>query len=141
MADVESRPATRSRTTTAERPLSPHLEVYTLSLTMIMSGLHRITGMVLCLGILLLVWWLVALSGDAGSFQTAANVLGSWFGRLVIFGFSWTLFHHLLGGVRHAIWDTGRGMDHPEREQLALATIIGSLAITALVWLVAFMIG
>ncbi len=141
MADVDTRPAQRSRTTTAERPLSPHLEVYTLSLTMIMSGLHRITGMVLCVGILLLVWWLVALSGDAGSFQTASNVLGSWFGRLVIFGFSWTLFHHLLGGVRHAIWDTGVGMDSPQREQLALATIVGSLALTALVWLVALFIG
>lgn len=141
MADVDTRPAQRSRTTTAERPLSPHLEIYNMSLTMVMSGLHRITGVCLCFGILLLVWWLVALSSDAGSFQFAAAVMGSWFGRLVIFGFSWTLFHHLMGGIRHAIWDTGKGMDHPEREQLALMSIVGSLAITAVVWGVAMFLG
>lgn len=141
MADVDMAPTQRSRVKSAERPLSPHLEVYSLTLTMIMSGLHRITGVALYAGILLLVWWLVALSTDAGSFQTAAAVLGSWFGRLVIFGFSWSLFHHLLGGVRHAIWDAGKMLDPVGRERIALFTIIGSLTITVVVWAVALLWG
>ena len=61
-------------------------------------------------------------------------------GQIVLLGFTWALFHHLFGGIRHFIWDTGRGMDHPEREYLAQATWIGGLALTVVVWVVAYMV-
>ena len=135
MADIRATP----RTTTATRPLSPHLSVYRPMLTMIMSIAHRITGIALYAGTLLLASWLIAVSSDAGAFASVSSLMNSWIGRLVLFGFTWALFHHMLGGLRHFIWDMGRGLDHPEREYLAAATLIGGLALTLLVWLVFFM--
>ena len=134
MADIQA----ASRTTTASRPLSPHLSVYRPTLTMTMSIMHRITGAALYAGTLILAWWLLAAASDAASFMTVASFLNSWFGRLVLFGFTWALFHHMLGGLRHFVWDMGRGLDHPEREYLALATLIGGLALTLLVWAIFF---
>ncbi|MGD0720437.1 MAG: succinate dehydrogenase, cytochrome b556 subunit [Roseiarcus sp.] len=116
------------------RPLSPHLGIYRLTLTMVMSGLHRITGLALYAGVLLLAWFLIAASMDATAFAAASGFLNSIFGRLVLFGFTWSLFHHMLGGIRHFIWDAGFGMDDPEREWLALGTLVGGLALTAIVW-------
>ena len=116
------------------RPLSPHLGIYRLTLTMVMSGLHRITGMALYAGVLLLAWFLIATSMDATAFAAASGFLNSIFGRLVLFGFSWSLFHHMLGGIRHFVWDAGYGMDDPEREWLAMGTLVCGLALTAIVW-------
>lgn len=122
------------------RPLSPHLAVYRLSLSMIMSGLHRITGMALYAGTLLLAWYLVAVSMDAGAFVAPAAFLNSIIGRLILFGFTWSLFHHMLGGVRHALWNSGYGLDAPVREWLAWGTLIGAGALTILVWAIALLI-
>ncbi len=124
----------------ARRPLSPHLQIYRPMLTMMMSIMHRITGMALYAGTLLLAWWLIAASTDARAFDTANSVLTSILGQIELLGFTWALFHHLFGGIRHFIWDTGRGMDHPEREYLAQATLIGGLALTVVVWVVAYMV-
>jgi succinate dehydrogenase / fumarate reductase cytochrome b subunit len=131
---------TRTVSPEARRPLSPHLQIYRPMLTMMMSIVHRITGIALYLGTLLLAWWLIAAATDARAFDTANSVLTSILGRLVLLGFTWSLFHHLLGGIRHFIWDTGRGMDHPEREYLAQATLIGGFVLTAVVWVVAYMV-
>ncbi|MBN9080511.1 MAG: succinate dehydrogenase, cytochrome b556 subunit [Rhizobiales bacterium 62-17] len=122
----------------ARRPLSPHLQVYRLTLTMMMSGIHRITGMGLYLGTLLLAWWLIAAATDAASFETVSWVMSSIIGRLILLGFTWALFTHMLGGVRHFIWDAGIGMEHPEREYLAHMTIWGGLALTLIVWVIAY---
>ena len=132
----------KNRTVSPEagRPLSPHLQIYRPRLTMMMSIMHRITGMALYAGTLLLAWWLIAASTDARAFATANSVLTSIPGQIVLLGFTWALFHHLFGGIRHFIWDTGRGMDHPEREYLAQATLIGGLALTVVVWVVAYMV-
>ena len=132
----------KNRTVSPEagRPLSPHLQIYRPMLTMMMSIMHRITGVALYAGTLLLAWWLIAASTDARAFATANSVLPSILGQIVLLGFTWALFHHLFGGIRHFIWDTGRGMDHPEREYLAQATWIGGLALTVVVWVVAYMV-
>jgi succinate dehydrogenase / fumarate reductase cytochrome b subunit len=122
----------------ARRPLSPHLQIYRPMLTMMMSIMHRITGIALYAGTLLLAWWLIAAATDARAFDTANSVLTSIIGRIVLLGFTWALFHHMLGGIRHFIWDTGRGMDHPEREYLAQATLIGGFVLTIVVWVVAY---
>ncbi|MGD1035716.1 MAG: succinate dehydrogenase, cytochrome b556 subunit [Roseiarcus sp.] len=116
------------------RPLSPHLGVYRFTLTMAMSIAHRITGAGLYVGVLLLAWFLIAASMDGSAFSYFSAFIQSFVGRFVLFGFTWALFHHLLGGVRHLIWNAGYGLDHPEREQLAQATLIGGFALTLVVW-------
>jgi succinate dehydrogenase / fumarate reductase, cytochrome b subunit len=119
----------------AERPLSPHLQIYRPMLTMMMSIAHRITGIGLYFGTLLLAWWIVSAQGLNGytRFQAFA---GSWIGRLILFGYTWALIHHMLGGIRHLIWDTGRGLGPNEREWLAAANLVGSIAITVLLWII-----
>lgn len=122
------------------RPLSPHLQVYKFALTMAMSIMHRITGVGLYLGTLLLAWWLIAAATSASAFADVSWFMGSLLGRLILLGFTWALFHHMLGGIRHFIWDAGYGMDHPQREYLAQGTLIGGLVLTILVWIVAYMV-
>jgi succinate dehydrogenase / fumarate reductase, cytochrome b subunit len=120
------------------RPLSPHLQIYSPMLTMMMSIAHRITGAALYFGTLLLAWVLIAASTGPDAYAMAAYFLNSIVGKLILFGFTWALFHHLLGGVRHIIWDTGYGFTHPQREWLAQATLAGGIALTLIVWGVAY---
>lgn len=128
-----------ARTGPAERPLSPHLQIYKPSITMVTSILHRITGAALFLGTLLLVIFLVALASGKTSFATVQAIYGSFLGKLVLFGYTWALFMHMCGGLRHFIWDTGAGLERETRLQLGWATLIGSLALTALAWVVYFL--
>ena len=123
-----------------ERPLSPHLQVYRPMLTMMMSIVHRITGAGLYFGMALFVWWLFAASHSSAYFDFVQGFIGSWFGRLVLLGFTWALVHHALGGLRHLLWDTGRGFDLKLIEVLAKANLIGSLALTLVIWIVAYMV-
>lgn len=125
-----------ARTGPAERPLSPHLQIYKPTITMVMSVLHRITGAALFFGTLLLVVFLVALASGKTSFTMAQAVYGSWIGKLVLFGYTWALFQHMCGGIRHFIWDTGAGLERETRMKLAWATFFGSLALTVLAWAV-----
>lgn len=124
----------------ADRPLSPHLQIYRPLLTMVMSIMHRITGAALYVGMILVVWWLVAAATGEAYFNWVNGLLASILGRLVLFGFTWALMHHLLGGLRHFIWDMGRGFDKAKREGLALATAIGSPILTVLIWIAAYMV-
>jgi len=75
-----------------------------------------------------------------GAYDAATYCLNSIAGKLILFGFTWALFHHLLGGIRHAIWDTGHGLDHPQREWLARATLFGGVVLTVTVWTIAFLV-
>jgi succinate dehydrogenase / fumarate reductase cytochrome b subunit len=125
-----------SAETKANRPLSPHIQIYHWHLTLVMSIVHRATGIALYGGTLLLAWWLLAAAAGPDYFAVANGILGSWIGLLVLFGFTWALLHHMLGGLRHFIWDTGRGLDKPMRDRLALATIVGSVSLTILVWII-----
>jgi succinate dehydrogenase / fumarate reductase cytochrome b subunit len=120
----------------ANRPLSPHLQIYRFAMTMAMSIVHRITGVGLYFGTLLLAWWLVAAASGPEYFDFVNGVLGSWFGLIVLFCYTWTIIHHMLGGVRHLIWDTGAGLGKPARDIIATATLIGSIILTILVWIV-----
>ncbi len=123
-------------TKTVQRPLSPHLQIYKPMLTMMMSILHRITGAALYVGTLLLVWWLVAGAASPKAFAKVQWYIGSWFGLLILIGYTWALMHHMLGGVRHFVWDTGRGFGVEEREWMAKASIIGSCVLTVVIWAV-----
>ena len=99
-----------------------------------MSILHRITGAALYFGTLLLAWWLIAAAVGPAYFDFVNHIFGSWFGRFVLFGYSWALIHHMLGGLRHLIWDTGRGFDLPTVNLMSWSTIIGSVVLTLLLW-------
>lgn len=120
------------------RPRAPDLQVYRPTLTMVMSIAHRVTGAVGYLGMALLIWWLVAIATGPEAYRTQQRFMGSLPGQIILLGFTWTLLHHMLGGIRHLIWDTGRAHDYPWREYLARATIIGSVALTILLWIVGY---
>ena len=122
------------------RPLSPHLQIWRPTLTMTMSIVHRITGMGLYFGMVLVAWWLFAASAGPNAYASVEGFFGSIFGKLILFGYTWALIHHMLGGIRHLIWDTGRGFGENEREWLARATIIGSVVLTILIWAVGLMV-
>jgi succinate dehydrogenase / fumarate reductase cytochrome b subunit len=130
--------STLERRSPAERPLSPHLQIYRLPLTLVMSGLHRITGFVLYFGMLLVCWWLLAAAQGPNAYAKFQWFAGSIIGQIIILGYTWSLIHHSLGGIRHLIWDTGRGFGPQEREWLAAATIVGSLVLTLLVAVIAY---
>jgi succinate dehydrogenase / fumarate reductase, cytochrome b subunit len=123
------------------RPLSPHLTVYRLTMTMAMSMAHRVSGVALYIGVLLLAWFLIAASTDASTFAIFSSFIGSFLGQILLFLFTWALFHHLLGGIRHTLWDSGYGLDAPLRDQLAWATLIGGIVLTILVWIIAYAVG
>ncbi len=112
------------------RPLSPHLQIYRPQLNSMTSILTRITGNALIVGTLLVVWWLLAAATGPDYFATADAVLTSWFGDLVLTLSLWALWYHALAGVRHLIWDTGRGLDLETADKLSWAVIGGSVALT-----------
>lgn len=117
------------------RPLSPHLQVYTLMLSMMMSIVHRATGAALYFGSLIFVWWLLATASGPEAYDTFASVAGSWLGLLVLFGYTWALIHHMLGGLKHLWWDTGRGFEKPDIELLARGSLALSIGLTVLLWI------
>lgn len=116
------------------RPLSPHLQVYAWSPTMLVSTLHRLTGLALSAGTLLLTWGLVALASGPQAYAVFADFLGSIFGLIILAGFSWALFQHFMSGLRHLLMDTGAGLGVDVSKKLSLLTFVGSFGLTALVW-------
>ena len=120
------------------RPLSPHLSIYRPMLTMLMSIAHRITGFGNAVGFLLLAWWLVAIATGPERYAQVSSFFASIPGRTLLFLFAWSLIHHMLGGIRHLIWDTGHGLDKVSIEIFALVTIIGSTVLTILIWVAGY---
>ena len=125
----------------ADRPLSPHLQIYRMTWTMAMSVIHRATGIALFAGTLLLAYWLIALAISPDAFATAQAIFGSAIGRFVLFGYTWALLHHLAGGLRHFVWDLGYGYELKARMCLARGTLIASGILTVLVWAIGLGIG
>lgn len=123
---------------TRQRPLSPHMTIYRWPITMTMSILHRITGSALYFGTLLVVWWLVSAATSESYFDLVSWVFGSWIGRIVLFGYTWVLVHHMFGGIRHLIWDTGAAMEKHTASKLAWATVAASIMLTLLIWIAGY---
>jgi succinate dehydrogenase / fumarate reductase cytochrome b subunit len=119
-----------------ERPLSPHLQVYRWQVQMVTSILHRATGMALVVGMLGLVWGLVALAAGPDRWAAFAACAGSPFGKLVLFVFAWTLAYHLLNGIRHLVQDAGLGYDIPDFVRNSWVSVIGSIVLVLLAWAV-----
>ena len=117
-----------------DRPLSPHLQVYRPQITSVMSILHRLTGIALAVGTLLLVWWLVAAAAGPESFATAQGFIGSILGRILLFGWSWALFYHLCNGIRHLAWDAGWGFELTTVYRSGWIAVAASAALTLIAW-------
>lgn len=126
---------------TNNRPLSPHLQVYRLPLSAMISIVHRATGAFLAMGTALLVWWLMAIADGEVAFQAAQSVMGGFFGRLFLFGWTFSLFFHLANGIRHLIWDAGYGFEKHEVSQSSIIVIGTAGFLTFMVWVMAFAFG
>ena len=116
------------------RPLSPHLQVYRFTLTMTMSIVHRGTGVALYFGTLLIVLWLGAAALGEAPFALVNWVFGWWVVQAILFLATWALFHHMLGGVRHFVWDTVRALEPMSREWIVRVQLLGSVVLTLAAW-------
>jgi succinate dehydrogenase / fumarate reductase cytochrome b subunit len=123
------------------RPLSPHLQVYRLPLTALMSISHRITGVGLTGGTLLLTWWLVAAAYGSDAYSIVQAFLGSWFGYLLLFGFSFAMFFHLCNGIRHLFWDFGKYFELQQTRRADLMVLFSTFILTISTWCVVLLKG
>jgi succinate dehydrogenase / fumarate reductase, cytochrome b subunit len=119
-----------------QRPLSPHLQVYRPQITSVLSITHRITGVALAVGTLLLTWWLVAAATGNAAFSNVSAFIGSPLGLLMLFGWSVALFYHLGNGIRHLFWDAGLGFDMATAEKTGYAVLAFTAVTTAIAWFV-----
>ncbi len=119
----------------ARRPLSPHLTIFKPILTMMMSIAHRITGAGLYVGMALLTLFLLGAAIGGGAFSAVSWIASGFIGNLIVLMIVWAIFHHLLGGVRHAFWDRGLYMDPQGRELLAQGTLVGGILLTLLFYI------
>jgi len=118
-------------------PTSPHLQIYRLPLTALLSIAHRITGVILAVGCLLLVWLLAAAAESAESYQLLFNHLDSWYGQIFLFGFVFSLYLHFCNGVRHLFWDVGYGFELETVDLTAKLVIAVAVILTIATWVVA----
>ena len=123
----------------SNRPLSPHLQVYRPQITTMMSILHRITGIALAVGTLLLIYWLAAAASGPTAFAAAQELVGSILGRLLLLGWTFALFYHLSNGIRHLFWDAGLGFEMETAERSGWAVIAASVVLTILSWVLGYM--
>lgn len=119
---------------TRTRPTSPHWTIYRWEIGMSLSILHRITGGFLALGLIALTYWFVALANGPEAYETASNVLGNPLGLLVLVGWTFAFLFHFLNGVRHLVWDAGRGFEKAERRGGGWFAVIAAAALTIVVW-------
>jgi len=120
---------------TKQRPLSPHLQVYRWQIQMASSILHRATGIILSVGALLIAFALLAMATGPEAWEQVRNLAGSWFGRLILFGWTWAFAYHLLNGIRHLVQDAGYGFSIPAFVRSGWLSVAGSLVLTAAIWL------
>jgi succinate dehydrogenase / fumarate reductase cytochrome b subunit len=123
---------------TQDRPLSPHLQIYRWQWTMLYSILHRMTGVGLSVGTLLLVWWVLALATGPEAFATVQGFIGSIVGQLLLFGWTWALMYHLGNGIRHLVWDTGHGFDLAVAQMSGHAMAGITAVLTVLIWIAGY---
>ena len=119
----------------AGRPLSPHLTIYRWPISMTLSILHRITGVALSAGLVVLMIWLLALSFGATAFEPVVTLLGTIIGKLALVGFSFAFFFHFCNGIRHLFWDVGKGFEMRQVNASAWSVVVVSLSLTLLLWM------
>ncbi|MAR79112.1 MAG: succinate dehydrogenase, cytochrome b556 subunit [Rhodospirillaceae bacterium] len=120
------------------RPLSPHLSIYRWKISMVLSILHRITGVGLGIGTLLICYWFISIASGQKSFNTAQWFFDSIIGKLLLLGFTIALVFHLLNGVRHLFWDMGLGFELSTSQKSGWAVVILTFVFTLLIWILAY---
>jgi succinate dehydrogenase / fumarate reductase cytochrome b subunit len=125
---------------TKSRPLSPHLQIYKPIPTMVMSIVHRITGGALYFGTILVAWWLIAAATGEVYYDWVSWFFGTLIGKLVLIGYTWALVHHMLGGIRHFVWDMGHGYEKHLSTKIAKAMPVASIVLTVLIWVVGYLV-
>ena len=104
--------------------------------SLLMSIAHRITGGALYMSMLIFTVFLISLTMGEKYYALYSFIAGSWLGKLAIIGITWAIFHHMFGGIRHFIWDTGRGFEIKTVDQLAALSLFGGIILTILYWLI-----
>jgi len=122
---------------TPERPLSPFTDIYRWQITMTLSILHRITGVVLAIGAFGIAWWLLAVSASDMRYVEFTDLATSLPGRIVLAGFSYCLIYHLLNGLRHLLWDSGRGFEIKQFYLTGWTVVVLSFVFTGVLWMLA----
>ena len=117
-----------------ERPLSPHLSIYRWPITMTLSILHRITGVAMSVGLIVLAGWLVAVAAGGADYERLTTLMSSLFGRICLIGWSFAFFLHLANGVRHLFWDLGHGFEIKQANASAWFVLLLAIAMTAIFW-------
>jgi succinate dehydrogenase / fumarate reductase cytochrome b subunit len=118
-----------------ERPLSPHLGIYRFSFTMALSILHRLTGVILSVGLILLAYWLTSVAAGPAAYERASAVFGNWFVRLLIAGWICAFAYHLSNGLRHLWWDTGHGFEKTQvRASGRVAVVVAVVVALVILW-------
>lgn len=131
-----------TKTPADNRPLSPFMlgQYYRFQWSSLLSIIHRITGIGLSIGTLLLAGWLIALASGPIGYAAFAQHLTAWYGQILLFGWSWALMYHLGNGIRHLFWDVGRGFDLKTAEKSGYAVVAASFLLTAAAWAVAYIL-
>ena len=124
-----------------ERPLSPHIQIYKPQISSVLSILHRITGVALGVGTLLLTWWLTAAAYGVAAFTHAQGFMASWFGQLLLLGFTFAFFYHMSNGIRHLFWDMGKGFALETVNKTGWLAVIAAVVLTALAWVMGYSMG
>ena len=117
-----------------KRPMSPHLQIYDLPITAKLSVLHRGTGVVLSIGLILVAIIIASIASGESAWASIRWVVSSWFGYLVLIGFSASLYYHLCNGIRHLFWNIGKGLDLETSKKSAVYVLISTLILTTLTW-------
>ena len=140
MSDAKA-PSVAAKAPIRPMPLSPHLQIWRWHITMLTSILHRVTGIGLYVGALILTGWALSLAGGEGTYSTYMGLLGSWIGRVVMFGLTVCIFYHMANGIRHLVWDSGKGFLPKTASFTAMVCIAFAVVVSVVVWGIAAMTG
>ena len=121
----------------SKNPLSPHLQIYRWHISSLLSITHRIAGVINLLALILIFFWLVVLSLGENNYELFLSIINSFFGKSILIGFTWSMSFHLLGGIRHLVWDLGYGFEIKTANISGIIVIITSLVVTVIFWLFA----
>ena len=120
-----------------KNPLSPHLQIYRWHISSLLSITHRISGVINLLALILIFFWLIALSLGENNYESFLLIINSFFGKFILIGFAWSMSFHVLGGIRHLFWDLGHGFEIKTANISGIIVIISSLVLTIIFWLFA----
>ena len=119
----------------SKNPLSPHLQIYRWHISSLLSIIHRISGIINLLGLILIFFWILVLSLGESSYELFLLLINSFFGKFVLIGLTWSMSFHILSGIRHLVWDLGYGYEIKTANISGIIVMIFSFVLTIIFWL------